>query len=47
MKLKSLELKRTESYETPPSTLQCVVTLSGPTGIQSLVLSHSAILKIV
>lgn len=47
MQLQSLELKRTESYETPPKTLQCVVNLVGPTGKQSIVLSYAAIIQIV
>lgn len=46
MKVTALEIKRTASYEDPPSQLRAVVTLTGPSGQQSIVLSPGAIARI-
>ena len=47
MKLTNFEIKRTASYETPPSQLQALATLMGPSGAQTLVLSTSSIVAIL
>ncbi len=47
MKLKKLEIRRTESYDTKPLTLQGLVTLQGDTGQQDIVLSAGAISRLI
>ena len=47
MKLKKLEIRRTESYDTKPLTLQGLVTLQGETGQQDIVLSAGAISRLI
>lgn len=47
MKLKKLEIRRTESYDTKPLTLQGLVTLQGETGQQDIVLSSGAISRLI
>lgn len=47
MKLKKLEIRRTESYDTKPLTLQGLVTLRGETGQQDIVLSPGAISRLI
>ena len=46
MKITSLQIKRQESYEQDAGQLRGLVTLTGPSGSQSLVLSPSAVVKI-
>jgi hypothetical protein len=47
MKLKKLEIRRTESYATPANVLQGIVTLQGETGQQDIVLSAGAISRLI
>jgi len=47
MKLKKLEIRRTESYDTKPLTLQGLITLQGETGQQDIVLSAGAISRLI
>lgn len=47
MKLKKLEIRRTESYDKKPLTLQGLVTLQGETGQQDIVLSPGAISRLI
>lgn len=47
MKLKKLEIRRTESYDPKPLTLQGLITLQGETGQQDIVLSAGAISRLI
>jgi len=46
MKVTRLEIKRQESYETDAGQLKGIVTLTGPAGQQTVVLSNSSIARI-
>ena len=46
MQVTRLEIKRQESYEPDPGQLKGIVTLTGPAGKQSLVLSAGSISRI-
>jgi hypothetical protein len=46
MKVTRLEIKRQESYEQDPGQLKGIVTLTGPAGQQSLVLTAGSISRI-
>ena len=47
MKLKKLEIRRAESYESNANSLRGLVTLQGDTGQQDIVLSPGAISRII
>jgi len=47
MKLKKLEIRRTESYDSPPHQLKGLVTIQGETGQQDIVLSAGAISRLI
>ena len=47
MKLQKLEIRRTESYQTPPNQLVGTVSLCGESGEQTTVLSAGAISRII
>lgn len=46
MKVTSLEIKRTPSYDEHPNELRGIVTMTGPYGQQTVVLSNAAICAI-
>lgn len=47
MKLTKLEIRRTESYATPPSALVGLVELTGDTGQQQIVLTATSISELI
>ena len=47
MRLTNLEIKRTESYQTPPNQLVGLVELTGETGKQAITLSAGAINRVI
>lgn len=47
MKLTKLEIRRTESYSTPPNALVGLVELTGDTGQQSITLTATSISELI